>query len=203
MLKRIARGSVLLALAIMLGACAAYRDRGPGYADFDEAKSDLVFYGPGLDGGNRKFLTDSNARFDRIIFATYGPRHGGFPQAQIQLFELPRGGNVSTAPALSKYIAEGELSRGRKITPGKEGQTSNAAGRIRYLTFMASDNPCIAFLQFMGMRTAGGLGDKQLIGYYCKRQGRPLTSRESKEILRAIGHREHGAPKPPPEWGEE
>ena len=201
MLKWIARVSPALVLAAMLAACAA-NDMGMEFAEIGEADSNLVFYGPGLDGGYRKFLIAKNPQFDTITVGIYGPRRGGFPRAQIVLYEGAPGRYFPTAPELSRYLAETEFFKGRKIIPGQEDNTRNAAGDIRYLTFMADAIPCIAFQQFMGFRDDGGMGTKRLSGYYCRGEGKPtISAGEAVEIVNTIGHRKHGVPEPPKGWG--
>lgn len=201
MLKRIARVAPPLVLAAMLGACAA-SDMGMEFEEIPEENSNLVFYGPGLDGGYRNFLTGKSPQFDTITVGMYGPRRGGFPRALLRLDEAAPQRHFLTEPALSRYVAEMEFFKGRKIAPGGEGKTRNPAGDIRYLTFLADAMPCVAFMQFMGFRDEGGLGDKRLSGFYCRGEGKPaISAGEAVEIVQAIGHREHGAPEPPAGWG--
>lgn len=197
---RIARVLPTVVLAAMLTACTQ-NDMGSEYEEIAEEKTNLVFYGPGLNGGYRQFLTGKSPRYDTVTIGIYGPGSGSFPRAQIVLHEAAPQRHFLTAPSLSKYVAKREFFKGRDITPGKEGETNNAAGSIRYLTFLADTMPCVAFVQFMGVRDEGGLGDKRLLGFYCRGEGQPaISAGEAVEIVKTIGHRKHGAPEPPKGW---
>ena len=200
MLKAIARGLLPLMLAAALAACVA-NDMGMEFEEIAEADSSIVFYGPGLDGGYRKFLTAQTAQFDTITVGIYGPRRGAFPRAQIQLHELAPRRYFPSALSLSDYVEETEFFQGRKIAPGAEGETRNAAGSIRYLTLRADAMPCVAFVEIIGGRGTGGMGSKRLSGFYCRETGAAITAGEAVGIVQAIGHRKYGAPKPPPGWG--
>lgn len=200
MLKAIARGLLPLMLAAALAACVA-NDMGMEFEEIAEADSSIVFYGPGLEGGYRKFLTAQTPQFDTITVGLYGPRRGVFPRAQIQLYELaPRRFFPSTL-SLSDYVEETEFFKGRKITPGEEGETRNAAGSVRYLTLRADAMPCVTFVEIIGSRDMGGMGSKNLSGFYCRERGAAITAGEAEKIVQAIGHRKYGAPDPPKGWG--
>ncbi len=204
MMNGIARGLLPFALCALLGAmlasCVA-GDMGAEVEEISEAESGIVFYGPGLDGGFRRFLTTQTPQFDTITAGDYGPRRGGFPRAQIQLYELSPRRYFPSALTLSTLVEESAFFKGRKIVPGEEGETRNAAGRIEYLTFLADAMPCVAFLEIIGAGNAGGLGAKRLSGFYCRENGPAITAGEAVVIVQAIGHREHGAPDPPKGWG--
>ncbi len=188
-----------MALFVLAGACAA-DDIGPDYVNVSEEQSGLLFYGPGLAGGYRQFITGTDRRFVRRTIANYGPHTGSYPFARIRYAEMPAGRQIKYDVAARATIGHWGLFRDRTLETGASGTTSNAIGRIGYATARADGVACVIWRQPIGPRENGGAGTRLISGYYCRGEGPMITAAEAESIVKQIGHREYGPIEPPIGW---
>lgn len=197
---RYARMLPVLIIVALVGACAA-TDIGPEYAEVSEEESALQFYGPGLAGGFRQFLSGQDSRFVHRTFATYGPKFGEFPFAQMYFVEAPPDKHFTRAPAADATFKNWDWFNNKTVKTGIRGETVNALGRVEFATASADGIACVAWLQTLGRRDDGGVGTMLLNGYYCRGEGPMLSEAEAEMIVKRIGHREYGAVAAPQGWG--
>lgn len=188
-----------LALSAIVAACAA-DDLGPQYMEISEEESELLFYGPGLAGGFRQFLTGQDHQFVRRTLATYGPKYGEFPFARMYLAEAPPTRHFTSAPAVEKAFEQWGWFKNKTLEVGTTGDTVNAIGRIDFAAATADGVACVAWLQTFGPREDTGVGTRLLSGYYCKGKGPMMSAAEAEAIVKLIGHRKIGIVDPPADW---
>jgi hypothetical protein len=192
---------LLLALAIssLAGACTG-ADIGSEYIDVSEDESELLFYGPGLAGGYRQFLTGQDEQYVRRTMATYGPQRGEFPFARIYLSETPPMRHFTRVPPVEKTIEQWGWFGNKTVKIGAVDATVNTIGRIDFVTATADGVACVLWLQTFGPREGSGVGTRVLDGYYCRGRGPMMPVSEAESIVRLVGHKEYGAVEPPAGW---
>ncbi len=196
---RHARRILVLAVFALAGACTS-GDIGPEYLEVSEEESKLQFYGPGLAGGYRLFLTGKDNHFVRRTIASYGPVSGEFPFARMYLAETPPTRHFTRVQPVKEGLEQWDWFRGKALEIGASGDTANAIGRIEYAAATADGIACVAWLQTFGPREGTGVGTRVLSGFYCKGKGTMPSTAESESIVRLIGHRTYGAIEPPAGW---
>ncbi len=198
-MKRGARLLLALAGPAIVGACTG-ADIGAEYIEVSEAESELLFYGPGLAGGYRQFLTGQDQHYVRRTIATYGPQRGEFPFARIYLSETPPQRHFTRALPVEKTIEQWGWFKNKTIEIGASDATANAIGRIEFVTMTADGVACMVWLQTFGPREGTGVGTRLLNGYYCKGEGPMIATAEAEAIVKVVGHRRYGAVEPPAGW---
>ncbi len=188
-----------MAVFALAGACTN-GDIGPEYLEVSEVESRLQFYGPGLAGGYRLFLTGKDSHFVRRTIATYGPVSGEFPFARMYLAETPPTRHFTRVRPVKEGIEQWDWFRGKTIEIGASGDAVNAIGRIEYAAATADGIACVAWLQTFGPREGTGVGTRVLSGFYCKGTGTMPSAAEAESIVRLVGHRTYGAIEPPTGW---
>lgn len=198
-LIRIVRCNAVATLALAAAACAT-DELGPEFREIGEDESGLQFYGPGLAGGYRNFLTGTDDQHVHYTIGIYGPRDGNFPWAQISLVDLPTQRVFTRALPLRESIGERESFAGQEITLGDEGSAINKLGRADYIVFTVDSQSCVAWQQVFGSTYGGGLGRQSLEGTYCTQGEVPMESSRAAAIVKLTGHRKYGAIDPPAGW---
>lgn len=198
-MKQPARILLVLAGSVLAGACAA-TDIGSEYMEVSEEASELLFYGPGLAGGFRRFVTGQDKHYVRRTVATYGPKLGEYPFAQMYLAETPPTRHFTLVPAVEKTIEDWEWFENKPVEIGASGAAVNAIGRIDFVTATADGIACVVWLQVFGLRDDGGVGTRLLSGFYCKGDGAMIPAAEAGSIVKLVGHRKYGAVAPPKGW---
>jgi len=195
---------LLLALAIsaLAGACTA-ADIGPEYVEVSEEESELLFYGPGLAGGFRQFLTGQDQHFVRRTIASYGPKRGEFPFAAIYFSETPPQRHFTRVLPVKKTIEQWGWFENKSIEFGASGATANTIGRIEFAAATADGVACVIWLQMFGPREGTSAGTRLLNGYYCRGEGPMISAAEAESIVKLVGHRKYGAVEPPARWSAE
>lgn len=186
-------------LGLALAACAS-DELGPEFREISESESGLQFYGPGLGGGFRKFLTGTDDQHVRFTVGVYGPRYGEFPWANIRIVVLPTQRVFTRTRPLRETIGTREMFAGQSIALGDEGSTVNRLGRADYILFTADRQSCVAWQQVFGATFGGGLGRQSLDGLYCVGGNAPMKKHEAAGIVERVGHRDYGSIAPPPDW---
>lgn len=192
---------LLMALAVsaLAGGCTG-TDIGSEYIEISEDESDLQFYGPGLAGGYRQFITGQNEQYVRQTMATYGPRRGEYPFARIYLSETPPMRHYTRVVPVEETIDHWGWFKSKTVKKGAIGATVNTIGRIDFVTATADGVACVFWLQTFGPRDDGGVGTRVLDGYYCRGQSPMISVSEAEAIVRLVGHKEYGAIEAPRGW---
>ena len=188
-----------LTVSVLAGGCTI-ADIGPEYVEVSEEQSGLLFYGPGLAGGFRQFLAGHDQNYVRQTVATYGPKAGEFPFAQMFFSETPPDRHFARAPRVEESIEEWGWFRSRTIRVGAKGDAVNAIGRIDYAAATADAIACVVWIQTFGPREGGGVGTRLLSGFYCRGEGPMFSADEAESIVRLVGHRKYGVVEPPAGW---
>ena len=198
-MRRQGKICAILALSAIVAACGT-DDLGTQYTEIGEEESGLLFYGPGLAGGFRRFLVGRDEQHIKRTTATYGPRAGDLPHAQLYFVEMPPGRHFTRLSPVEEMIEGWGYFENKTIVQGSKGSAVNVLGRIDHLTFTADGIACVIWRQPLGIKHDRGVGTILLDGYYCKGEGPMMSAAEAKAILKLIGHRKLGPVKPPPEW---
>ena len=196
------RRLALLLSAAMLAGCAADGGLGDEFSEITEDASKIVFYGPGLSGGYRRFIHNIKERgaLERTT-ASYVSPDGPYPRAQIVLAETDddhyiRGWTVRSPGELARQVAE---SQGSQWQQDGHGYAGNAIGSVEYIRGRLAQNPCVFFLQRWRQADFEGVNDYRSLmqGYYCGAAGQLIDDARATEILQALGHRFEGLPVRP------
>ncbi len=198
-MNRTAMALTALAVSALLGSCTG-ADIGPEYVEVSEEESQLVFYGPGLAGGFRRFLTGQDGHFVRRTIGEYGPRQGEFPFAMIYLSETPPNRHFTSVPKVEETVEHWGWFSSKSVEIGGVSSAVNGIGRIDYAIASADGIACVVWLQTSGPREGTGVGTLVLNGYYCKGEGPMMRAPEAESIVRLIGHRKLGAVAAPEGW---
>jgi hypothetical protein len=188
-----------LAVSALLGSCTG-ADIGPEYVEVSEEESQLVFYGPGLAGGFRRFLTGQDEHFVRRTIGEYGPRQGEFPFALIYFSETPPTRHFTSVPRVEETVERWGWFSNKTVEIGGSGTAVNGIGRIDYAIATADGIACVVWLQTSGPREGTGVGTLVLNGYYCRGEGPMMRAPEAESIVKLVGHRKLGAVAPPEGW---
>ncbi len=200
-MRRFARMFLVSTACALAGACTA-EDIGPEYFEISEEESELQFYGPGLAGGYRLFLTGEDSYYVRRTIATYGPLYGEFPFARMYIAETPPTRHFTRLLPAKDTVERWEWFQGKTIVTGASGSAVNGIGRIDFAVVTADGVACVVWVQAFGRREHPGVGTGVINGYYCRGAGPMMTVGEAKSIVKFIGHREHGVIAPPSDWSE-
>lgn len=192
---------ILLALAIagFAGSCAD-TDIGPQYVEISERESGLQFYGPGLAGGYRQFLTGRDNHYVLRTLATYGPKSGGFPFARIFYTETPPDRYFARSIRVEDTLKHWGWFSHKAIETGATEDSVNALGRVEFVTVTADGIACVVWIQAFGMGEGTGAGSRLLNGYYCRGRGPMMTAAEAESIVKLVGHKTYGVVPPPEGW---
>jgi hypothetical protein len=189
----------ILALSVIVAACDT-DDLGTQYTEIGEEESGLLFYGPGLAGGFRRFLVGHDEHHIKRTTASYGPRAGDLPHAQLYFVEMPPGRHFTRLAPVEDMIESWGFFENKTIVRGGKGSAVNVLGRIDYLTFTADSIACVIWRQPLGIKHDRGVGTILLDGYYCKGEGPMMSGAEAEIVVKRIGHRKLGIVDPPAGW---
>ncbi|UCH75275.1 MAG: hypothetical protein JSU82_05380 [Rhodospirillales bacterium] len=191
--------STAIAMCLLAAACAD-SDMGAEYFEISEEESALQFYGPGLAGGYRQFLTGEDQHFVRRTLATYGPQSGEFPFARMYYSETPPNRYFARSLPIEDTIEQWGWFSDKTVEIGAALETVNAIGRVDFLTLTADGVACVIWLQAFGPAEGTGVGSRLLNGFYCRGPGSMMTNSEAESIVKLVGHKEYGAVTPPRDW---
>lgn len=183
----------IVVVATTTVACTG-TDLGTEFVEISEAESGLVFQGPGLANGYRRFLFGENAAFVKRTVGIYGPPRGKLPYAQMMLVETPPGRHFSRIDRPADSVERWNQFEGKTITIGVTGGAINAIGRVKYAAFLADDMSCAIWTQGIDPKYDRSAGSHMLTGFYCRGGGVPMRTVEAERIVMMIGHREYGMP---------
>lgn len=186
----------LLAVAVVAISTAGCAGSGLGteYAEISEEDSGLIFQGPGLRNGYRRFLAGEDSAFVKRTIGIYGPPQGSLPFAQIMLIETPPQRHFTRIDRPGDNIKNWKLFENKTITVGVTGGTTNAIGRVNYAAYLADQMSCVTWSQGIDPRYDRSAGSHMLAGFYCRGGGVPMRSVEAERIVGLVGHREYGTP---------
>lgn len=188
---------IVLAACVSAGGCAA-TDIGTEYVEISEEESGLQFYGPGLAGGYRHFLSGQDDHFVSRTVATYGPKSGEYPFARIYISETPPDRYFARSMPVEDTVKQWFADK--TIEMGATASAVNAIGRVDFITAIVDGVACVVWLQTFGTKDNTGVGTGLLNGYYCRGRGSMMTASEAEFIVKLVGHREHGTVEPPAGW---
>jgi len=190
---------MLLALAAsaLTGACSQ-TDIGTEYVEVSEQEAGLQFYGPGLAGGYRQFLTGQDEHYVRHTSAAYGPKSGEFPFARMFYSETPPdryfARTMPVEDTLEQWFSD------KTIVVGEISSAVNAIGRIDFVTVTVDGAACVVWLQAFGEKEGTGAGTGVINGFYCRGYGSMMSASEAERIVKLVGHRKYGEVAPPNGW---
>ena len=124
MRKAISQMLAVLGLAALIAGCAG-DDLGTQFTEISEADSGLLFYGPGLAGGYRRFLTGRDEQHVKRTTGLYGPREGEFPRASMHFMEMPPGRHFTRIAKITDAIEAWGWFKERKTETGAQGTAVN------------------------------------------------------------------------------
>jgi len=177
-------------LAVMgLFACQTTSDLGGESVEINEDESDLVFYGPGLDGGYRRLIA-GRVRNSYQIYGIYGPKTGEFPNAEIVYQRIVRNNYFFEKIDIEKEVANWN-SKGRTPKIITKGRTKNSVGFIEYAIYLKGNESCVQLLQVYGRGAESNRlkGDRLIMGYYCDKGSEPFSVEDAEKIARRVSDR--------------
>lgn len=189
-MRRRARKALMFpALGLVLGACA--EDLGPELEALDAQDSKIVFQAPGLQGKSAKYSRNYNANQSVLIERAYwfGPeaRHA---KALVQYYKASPRYHLRRETDVRDLLENITAFSEKSLDVEAESWEVNDLGRIKYRRFSFDETTCVVFAQQFGSSGSdlggGGLGDQQVIGYYCADPGEPLENSVTKQILTSI-----------------
>jgi len=196
-----------LCTVLLLSGCQTTSDLGGENKEISEAESNIVFYGPGLDGGFRRIISghDSKTRMDQVI-SIYGPRAGKTPYAEIYYKRITRTNyffkNLKIDTLIDRVLSDYEDGAVNKPDIIAKGQKKNKLGVIHYATYMLPDEACVMFFQTYGKYADGPnlKGDKLIAGSYCDAASKPFTDHQVEGVLSMLGDKNSKYPEKPKGW---
>lgn len=157
-----------------------------------EGKSKIVFFAPGLEGGNRRFYRGQMNRIHTVTRGEWAGPSGRFPNAEILFFELAPNYRLRAGRYVLKYFAEFlEFRRGRKVTYGEEMSSRNAVGRVIYGRLSGESVDCVQFAQLW---REFGNRQRVIVGSYCIDARDNLSDSTIQAVIEGIGIRDVGVP---------
>ena len=197
MVKNAAKLLWILALGGLAASCTP-QDLGHQFKEVSEVESKIQFYGPGLEGGYRQFLTAApTLTSGRKTVASYGAKQGEFPLAFVAYNEAPPEFKYEFLPSITKVISSMDYFKNRKIVRGEFGFKKNPIGDVEYLPFTADGISCVSWVQAVGQVAFHQVGTALIYGYYCKGEGPVMSEKEANSIVNLLGHVDHGWIEPP------
>ena len=179
--------------AVVLSGCVSTSDIGMKNRQLTEEESPLVFNGPGLENGYRKFTYGKSP--DHLVItllADYGPKSGRYPSANIMLRKLTNSQwhfyKVNLQDELQKYTSFKE-----NLPPlGEKQFYVNNLGRADYVPFQHAGEHCIFFVQTKGRGTGSLDGNTRVQGFYC--DTKPISREAAVAALGSLDIRNNGRP---------
>ena len=200
--RKVSVAAMAILLAGILSACQTSGEWFLEQKQVAEADNDVLFYAPGLAEGYRKFLTGRTASYDHLALASYGPKKGSFPVAEIILNEAMAGRHIQIIGGIEGYLKKWKrLEDVSNWQHQEKGFIENGLGSAEYLAASASDADCVVFRQYWKPSFYNGF-NKWLFGYYCVERNGPIKL-DPKAVLSNLGHREDAPISPPPGWAEQ
>lgn len=201
MLKNLVVKLSALALLSVLAACVTSSDIGKKSEEISEAESDLVFYGPGLEGGFRRIITGMNGPRARQTFAMYGPKKGKTPYANIVMLHVGSLNYYFKKQSIEKTVAIWAQNENNPPSIVDEGYVVNKLGKALYATYMEGGEACVAFILNYGGSEANSLaGNRKMTGHYCDKRTSNFSHEEVTRILKTLGDKNVKYPEPPIGW---
>lgn len=180
----------LMLLAVMgLFACQTTSELGGESVEINEDESDLVFYGPGLDGGFRRLIAGRIGNSYQI-YGIYGPKTGEYPNAEIVYQRIVRHNyffeNIDIEEEVASWNSKGSTP---KIIA--TGRTKNSVGSIEYATYVKGNESCVQLLQVYGgvAESTRLKGNRLIMGYYCDQGSEPFSVEDAENIARRVSDR--------------
>lgn len=190
-LDRFRRILAIVVIATTTAACTG-SNLGTEYIEISEQESKLLFDGPGLKNGFRRFLTGEDSVFVSRTIGIYGPPRGKLPFAQIMLVETPPGRHIARIDRPRNSIKLWNFFEDKTITLGVTGDATNAISRAKYAAFRADELYCVIWTQGFDARYDQSAGSHLLTGFYCRDGRAPMLTGEAERIVTLVGHREYG-----------
>ena len=177
------------AFGVLLGACA--EDLGTELEALDPNDSKIVFQAPELRDKVGRFSRNYNAKQSVLIERAYwvGPeaRHA---KALVQYIKASPGYHLRRETDVAELLERITVFQDKSLDVESEKWAVNGLGRIKYRRFSFDDTNCLVFSQQFGSSGSdlggGGLGDQQMIGYYCADPGKSLDATDADQILTSI-----------------
>lgn len=189
-MKKIGIWGVVLG-AIAVSGCVSTSDIGNKNRQITEAESPLVFNGPGLENGYRKFTVGTSANhLVMTVLADYGPKSRRYPSANLMFRKL-----TDTEYHFYKVDLEEELQRYTSFKEnlpalGEEQFYVNNMGRVDYVPFQHAGEHCIFFVQNKGRGTGSLGGNMRIQGFYC--DTKPISRETAVAALASLDIRNEG-----------
>lgn len=180
---------ISFALGAALGGCA--EDLGTELKALDPNDSKIVFQAPGLRDKVARYSRNYNANQSVLIERAYwvGPeaRHA---KALVQYIKASPGYHLRRETDVRELLENITAFNEKSLDVEAESWEVNDLGRIKYRRFSFDETNCVVFAQQFGASGSdlggGGLGDQQVIGYYCADPGKSLDKAATKRILTSI-----------------
>ncbi len=165
-----------------------------------EEEARIVFYPPGLSGGEFRKRSQSSTNMEWAMWRGFG----GMPRAEVSLNMLFPGRHYTREWKLKTITHNWNFFKDKDLQISNTNRTSTKLGSIQYQKFAVEDLICISFLHGWGSREGGDRGDinvspNYIYGYYCDRSA--LSEDTVKAVLGGIGVRGHKVPAKPSNLG--
>jgi len=203
LVKRYIVKAIIILSFIGLAACDTTSDLGVEFTEITEEESDLVFYGPGLQGGFRRIISGKVPKDDEEkTIAFYGPALGKTPYAEIHHNRITRHNSYFNNIPLDSFAENlmAEIKETSNIPPTlfEKDTAINKLGNIHYLTYLDGDETCISFFQIYG--NYGSSKDRLIAGSYYDEGTVGFNLSQIKYILSMIGDKKVNTPFKPQSW---
>lgn len=179
--------------AVALAGCVSNSEIGNVNEEITEAESDLVFNGPGLEGGFRRILKGyAGNYYTRRTVAFYGPQKGNLPFANIVMLETSESNRYFPKDTVAEALDGWTRYSENKPELGDVHFGTNSLGAADFAAYEDEGAQCLAFTQLFGGKITARGRRSYLAGFYCRSGDVPISEAEGKEIVGAIGHRDYG-----------
>ena len=171
-----------MALGIALPASGA------DWQKISEAKSPLMFYGPGLKHSDSSFH-----RKGLVNIGLWKSKTDRFPRAEFVFQTLKIGYSYTQESSVVTQVNKWKLLKENYVEMGAESTIWNSSGKTSYVPFSIDGNNCVGLSRYFGETVfhegTPRVGTKYIGGYFCYKGQHTIGEDMAEQLANAIGVR--------------